>query len=115
MALRWDWNEKIGELQINSYGEDFTISLYEGNALAIFIHTFTDENGTERYNLYNFFSDKEHFKNCIKEKSWNYAEDWRKLTLYKIPTDFWIILKDLVKQGIPFEYAPKTEAKESEK
>lgn len=115
MALHWDWNEKIGELQINSYGEDFTINVYQGNALAIFIHTFFDDNGTERYNMYNFFCDKEHFKNCVKGKTWNYAEDWKKLTLYRIPSDFWVILKDLEKKGIPFEYIPNNQTKGDKK
>ena len=103
MALRWEWNDKIGELQINSYGEDYTISIYKGNALAIFINEYKDEGGNERYNLYNFFCDKEHFKNCTKDKTYNYAEDWKKITLWEVPNDFWVILKDLTKRNIKIE------------
>jgi hypothetical protein len=107
MALHWDWNNKIGELLINQNGKEFTINIYKGNALAIFIHEFTDKEGVERYNMYNFFCDKEHFKNCTSDKSWNYAEEWVKLTLWKVPNDFWIILKDLVKRGVNIEIRGK--------
>ena len=98
MALNWNWNDKIGELIIEQDKKSFPISIYQGNALAIFIHEFTSDNGEEQYSVYNFFCDKEHFRRCAK--SFNYAEEWKSLTLWKVPTDFWPILKDLDKRNV---------------
>ena len=56
--------------------------------------------------MYQFFLDKEHFKNCAKDKDWNYASDWKRLTLHKVPNDFWLILKDLAKRGVEIVIKP---------
>ena len=103
MALKWDWDKKIGELLIRQDEKEFTMSIYKGNALAIFLHEYTNEVGQEVYTMYNFFCDKTHFTNCTKDKSWNYAEEWVKITLWEVPSDFWIILKDLHKRGVEIE------------
>ena len=103
MALNWNWNEKIGELLIRQGEKEFTMSIYKGNALAIFLHEYTNEGGQEVYTMYNFFCDKTHFTNCTKDKTWNYAEEWVKITLWEVPSDFWIILKDLQKKGVAIE------------
>lgn len=107
MAITWDWNNKIGELQIKQEENEFTINVYQGNALAIFIHEFTNNEGVEQYSIYNFFCDKEHFRRCAKE--FNYAEEWVKLTLWEVPNDFWIILKDLSKRGVEIHITKKGE------
>ena len=107
MALKWDWKDKIGELKIKQEEKEFTINVYKGNALAIFIHEFTNEQGQEVYSLYNFFCDKDHFKNCTQDKTWNYASEWTKLTLWEVPNDFWVIIKDLVKRGVDIEIRSK--------
>ena len=103
MALNWNWDRKIGELLIRQGEKEFTISIYQGNALAIFLHEYTDEGGQEVYSMYSFFCDKEHFKNCAKDKTWDYAEEWVKITLWNVPNDFWVILKDLAKRGVNIE------------
>lgn len=108
MAITWDWNDKIGELQIKQEEKEFTISVYKGNSLAIFIHEFTNSEGVEQYTMYNFFCDKEHFHRCAKE--FNYAKEWVKLTLWKVPNDFWVILKDLFKRGVEIHLTKKGEA-----
>ena len=107
MDITWDWNNKIGELQIKQEENEFTINVYQGNALAIFIHEFTNNEGVEQYSIYNFFCDKEHFRRCAKE--FNYAEEWVKLTLWEVPNDFWIILKDLSKRGVEIHITQKGE------
>ena len=107
MALRWDWDKKIGELIIQQDEKQFTISIYQGNALAIFIHEYKNNEDKEVYSMYNFFCDKEHFKNCTKDKTWNYASEWVKITLWDVPSDFWIILKDLAKRGVNIEIRSK--------
>lgn len=101
MALRWDWNNKIGELLIRQGDKDFTINVYQGNALAIFLHEYVNDEGKEVYSMYNFFCDKEHFRNCAKD--YNYAEEWVKLTLWKVPNDMWVLLKDLAKRNVTIE------------
>ncbi len=107
MALRWDWNKKIGQLHIRQGEKDFSIDVYKGNALAIFINEWTNDEGKNVWMMYNFFCDKEHFKNCTKDKTWNYAEEWVKLILWEVPNDFWIILKDLAKRGVTIEIRSK--------
>ena len=103
MALNWDWNKKIGELLIKQNEKEFTISIYQGNALAIFLHEYVNDEGKEVYSMYQFFCDKDHFNRCTKDKTWNYAEDWVKVTLWNVPSDLWVILKDLQKRGVNIE------------
>ena len=103
MALNWNWNEKIGELLIRQGEDEFTISIYKGNALAIFLHEYVNDKGEEVYSMYGFFCDKEHFNNCTKDKTWNYAEEWVKITLGEVTNDLWIVLKDLNKRGVNIE------------
>lgn len=73
MALQWDWNKKIGELIVDlpcegkGYGKrnDFTINLYEGNALLIMLHEYKSDTGKDMYDMYMFFVDKTHAKKCL--------------------------------------------------
>ena len=109
MALKWDWNKKIGELIIKQDENQFTISIYQGNALAIFIHEYKNNEGKEVYSMYNFFCDKEHLKNCANDKTWNYAAEWVKVTLWELPSGFWPLLKDLHKRGVKIEIINKNE------
>lgn len=109
MALRWDWDKKIGKLEIQQGKKKFDIDVYQGNALAIFINEWKNDEGKDVWMMYNFFCDKDHFRNCTKDKTWNYAEEWVKLTLWEVPNDFWIILKDLAKRGVTIEIRSKND------
>lgn len=62
--LNWNWKNKIGELDIVSYGKKFTVNLYRCNGLIAMIYEFDDE-GVEKYTMYNFWSDKSHMMNCL--------------------------------------------------
>ena len=106
MALRWEWNACIGELEIEHQNKA-KIKIYQGNALAIFLNEWENENSGESWSMYNFFADKHHFDNCRKDKEYNYAKDWKKITLWKVPSDFWQILKDLQKRGVHIEILNK--------
>ena len=68
MALRWDFNEKVGEVTFKKETgdgiKDFVVDLYQGNAYLIMIYEW-DEDGDRMYNLQGFFCDKEHMKNCL--------------------------------------------------
>ena len=37
MAIQWEWKNKIGELDIEQGEKKFTMSVYTGNALMIFL------------------------------------------------------------------------------
>lgn len=99
MSLQWDWKEKIGELTVEGIdGGDVGISVYEGNALAIFINEFTTEAGEERYSLYSFFCDFPHYKRCAADSM---CADWKRLTITRPPrAEFWKVIKDLATRGV---------------
>lgn len=65
MALQWNWKDKMGKLTIRQKGKKFNVNIYSGNALAIFICEYK-QNDEERYVMYNFFADKKHCDNIIK-------------------------------------------------
>ena len=106
MALRWQWDECIGELEIENQNKA-RIRVYQGNALAVFLNEWEDKSGEAVWSMHIFFADKGHFNNCKKDKEWNYAQGWKKLTLWKVPNDFWVIIKDLVKRGVKIEIRRK--------
>lgn len=68
MALTWKWDEKVGEAvvrqSVNGEDREFTLNLYNGNALLIFMYEYK-ENGTDKYNLWSFWCDAQHMKNCL--------------------------------------------------
>lgn len=108
MALRWDWNSKIGELDIEQnvlgkFTNKFTLSIYQGNALMIILQEWDDN-----YQMYQFFADKTHFKNCAKDTEWNYCEEWKELRLWKKPSaDLWVVIEDLAKRGVNVRFVSK--------
>ena len=70
MALHWLWKNKCGEAiirrTIEDKSEEWTVSLYQGNAFLIFINQFKDEEtGKDMYSLYTFFADEVHAKRCL--------------------------------------------------
>ena len=64
MSLNWRWDERCGEAVIQQNGKDWTVSLYQGNAFLIFLYEY-QEDGQNMYQLYNFWADKQHMKNCL--------------------------------------------------
>lgn len=99
--LVWKWDEKCGELKYGNY----TVNLYEGNALMIMISEWTNEEGTEQYQLSGFFCDKEHAKNCfgLSKGHDNIYDDcpFEKLTLYRSKSRNWKTFIDLVMKAFP--------------
>ncbi len=106
MALRWQWNECIGELEIENQSKA-RIRVYQGNALLIFLNEWENKDGQNVWSMYNFFTDKGHFDNCRKNNTWDYSEGWKKLTLWKVPSDVWHVLKDLHKRGVKIKIRSK--------
>lgn len=105
MGFRWQWNECIGQLEIEN--QSCPIKVYQGNALLIFLNEWENKEGEHLWSMYNFFADKQHFKNCKDDKERNYAKGWLKLTLWKVPSDVWQVLKDLAKRGVNIEIRSK--------
>ena len=65
MALTWQWNKLSGTITENNYGKDVTFNFYEGNALMIVLHEYTNGEGEDVYDLHWFFCDEAHAKNCL--------------------------------------------------
>lgn len=113
MSLNWEWKEKCGTITCKEYREDFgawipfTITLYKGNAFLIMLHEYKDENtGEDMYNMYGFFADKEHAKNCLglnKKQGYGnniYQTDWRRFSKLRINKNKYPYTKDLVQMFV---------------
>lgn len=74
MALQWNWKDKMGKLTIRQKRKMYNVNIYSGNALAIFICEYK-QNDEERYVMYNFFADKKHCDNIIKNHKRLFFED----------------------------------------
>lgn len=92
MALNWNWKEKCGEAiltqSVDGEEKEFILHLYQGNAYLIFISEWI-EDGNEMYNVWSFWADKDHAKNCLgigKQKDcYNiYAEGWQTITKFRL-------------------------------
>lgn len=64
MALNWDWNKKIGTVDIFNYDEVRTYQLYQGNCFLIMLWEY-EKDGKDMWQMHGFFADKEHAKNCF--------------------------------------------------
>ena len=99
--LVWSWDEKCGELKYGNY----TSNLYEGNALMIMISEWTNDEGIDQYQVWGFFADKEHAKNCLglsKGHENIYADcPWEKLTIYRSKSRNWKQFVELVTKAFP--------------
>ena len=90
MALRWDWKEKVGEIDFEQTRDGktntYTLSLYEGNALLIMLYEY-NKDGKDMYDMWSFFVDKTHAKKCLGlQKNADgelvnfYDDGWNKIT-----------------------------------
>lgn len=85
MALRWNWDEKCGELEAKAFNpetkkiEPYKYTFYDCNGLAMWLWETE-----EQYGLAGFFADEEHAKNCFgisKGYKENIHENWIKVRL----------------------------------
>ena len=110
MAITWKWDEQIGELDIMQSGKKFTLNVYTGNAMIIFLHETQ-----KTWSMYNFFTDRKHFINCKKDKEYNYAQEWCELRLWKKPTsDQWLLIEDIAKRNVNVRFITKPDTKKGE-
>lgn len=109
MALHWDFTKRIGRLLIIedrvSGPQEFHINIYRGNAMMIFLYEY-EKDGENLYKMYNFFVDKEHAKNCLKEAP-EIFRDWMRLELWDFTKqDIWFIGELASKYYVECELKP---------
>lgn len=98
MALQWKWSDKMGKITIKQREKVYDVNIYAGNALAIFICEY-EQNGEERYVLYNFFSDKKHCDNIIKSCKRLFSDEIVNIELNLYYKSAQALLNILVKNG----------------
>ena len=98
MALQWNWKDKMGKITIKQKEKNFDINIYAGNALAIFICEYK-QNDEERYTLYNFFADKKHCDNIIKNNKRLFSDEVVSIELNLFYKSAQTLLNILVKNG----------------
>lgn len=109
MALQWKWTDKMGKMTIKQKGKTYDVNIYAGNALAIFISEF-EQGGEERYCLYNFFLDKKHCNNIVKNGKRLFTDEVVSIELNLFYKSAQTLLNILVKNG----YKVRCYYKESE-
>lgn len=98
MALQWKWSDKMGKITIKQREKVYDVNIYAGNALAIFICEYK-QNDEERYVLYSFFADKKHCDNIIKNDKRLFFDDVVSIELNLFYKSAQTLLNILVKNG----------------
>ena len=98
MALQWKWSDKMGKITIKQREKVDDVNIYAGNALAIFICEY-EQNGEERYVLYNFFADKKHCDNIIKNGNRLFSDEVISIELNLYYKSAQTLLNILAKNG----------------
>ena len=98
MALQWNWKDKMGKLTIRQKGKKFNVNIYSGNFLAVFVYEYTD-GGNEMYSLYDFFADKKHCDNIIKNHQRLFLDEVVSIELNLFYKSAQNLLKILVENG----------------
>lgn len=107
MSINWNWKDKIGELKVRRVFsgeiEEFSISIYEGNADLIFIYEF-EENGVKKYTLFNFFCDLQHLKRCVVDETC--FNEWQEIIFFKCDVKRCSFAREFFKVGITVSFNP---------
>lgn len=111
MALQWNWKDKMGKLTIRQKEKKYNVNIYSGNALAIFICEYK-QNNQDEYVLYDFFADKKHCDNIIKNRKRLLSNDVVSIELNLYYRSAQTLLKILVKNGYKVKcYYKETKSK----
>lgn len=111
MALQWNWKDKMGKLTIRQKGKKYNINIYSGNALAIFICEYK-QNDQDEYVLYDFFADKKHCDNIIKNRKRLFSDEVVSIELNLYYRSAQTLLKILVENGCKVKcYYKETKSK----
>jgi hypothetical protein len=106
MALHWQWDEKCGEATLvqmypDEEDREFKLGLYTGNACLIMLSEW-EEDGESMWNMFSFWADKDHMKNCLglnKKQGYTdnmYATPYQKITKVKLNKKKCRYFKDIV-------------------
>ena len=82
MALRWDWDDKMGTATHSAQSGTYEVNIYQGNALMIALNEW-EEDGTAYHSLAGFAADENHFKNILG-LSKDYDGCWDQMQITKI-------------------------------
>ena len=111
MALQWNWKDKMGKLTIRQKEKKYNVNIYSGNALAIFISE-NNQNGQDEYVLYDFFADKKHCDNIIKNRKRLFSDEVVSIELNLYYRSAQTLLEILVKNGYKVKcYYKETKSK----
>lgn len=103
MSLRVDFKAKMGEVILAQEHDGktykFTVDICAANALCAFISKCKNDNGEAENRLLNFFADKQHVKNLIKDKCELFYGKIEKVTLNMWYKDSKDILQYFVQMG----------------
>lgn len=111
MALQGNWKDKMGKLTIRQKGKKYNVNIYSGNALAIFICEYK-QNNQDEYVLYDFFADKKHCDNIIKNRKRLFSDEVVSIELNLYYGGAQTLLKILVKNGYRVKcYCKETKSK----
>lgn len=88
----------MGKMSIKQKETVFDVNIYGGNALAIFISEFNID-GEDRYILYNFFADKAHCDNIVKNGNRLFSDEVVSIELNLYYKRAQTLLNILVKNG----------------
>lgn len=106
MALHWQWDEKCGEATLvqmhpDEENREFKLGLYTGNAFLIMLTEY-EEKGESYWNMYSFWADKAHMKNCLglnKKEGYTsnmYDTPYQRLTKFRLNKAKCRYIKDIV-------------------
>ena len=101
----------MGKLTIRQKGKKYNVNIYSGNALAIFICEYK-QNNQDEYVLYDFFADKKHCDNIIKNRKRLFSDEVVSIELNLYYGGAQTLLKILVKNGYRVKcYCKETKSK----
>lgn len=100
MSLNWSFKAKVGEAVIQQGDREYSLNLYQGNAFLIFLSEW-EEDGVGKYQLWSFFADKAHAKNCLGlSKGYDGIFDDTKIVKIRLNKKKYSYIKDLVEMLI---------------
>lgn len=82
MALHYRNEDKIGKMTIKDKGKEHDIDIFTGNALAILVGNYKDEQGNVREYLHSCICDEEDCEFIMKRRGKLFSDDVVSIELY---------------------------------
>lgn len=101
MALNVSYKNRIGYYTLTQGENKFKIYFCHANALCAEMYFYTDkESGKKRVQLYSFYVDLQHLKNCAKDGLLDHYGNGITLFAKEMDKDLWEMVKIFAKNGI---------------